>query len=131
MELQRNSAATPVTTRHRQQLLRVARLYFESYPQGRVHPYSLGPFTRLNFANVVILYQSKNIQLFLISIFCYYNFCPLSDPVKRHPILDQFSMITRPYPGVNGLKTIPFPAAHNRIASIWEYPPGNLLLNTL
>ena len=26
----------------------------------------------------------------------YYNFCPLSDPVKRNPILDQFSMITRP-----------------------------------
>ena len=31
-------------------------------------------------------------------------------------------MITRPYPRVNGLKTIPFPAAHTRIASIWEYP---------
>ena len=44
-------------------------------------PYSLGggvplgsqivlPFTRLNFANFVTLHQSKNAQLFLISIFC-------------------------------------------------------------
>ena len=32
-------------------------------------------------------------------------------------------MITRPYPRVNGLKTIPFPAAHTRIANIWEYLP--------
>ena len=39
----------------------------------------------------------QNAQLFLISIFRYYNFCPLSDPVKWDPILDQFSMITRPY----------------------------------
>ena len=30
------------------------------------------------------LYQST------ISVFCYYNFCPLRDPVKRVPILDQF-----------------------------------------
>ena len=47
----------------------------------------------------------------------------MSHPVKRDPILDQFSMITRPYPRVNGLKTIPFPAAHTPIANIWEYPP--------
>ena len=34
-------------------------------------------------------------------------------------------MITRPYPKVNGLKTIPFPATHTRIANIWEHhPPG-------
>ena len=46
----------------------------------------------------------------------------VSDPVKRDPILDQFSMITRPYPSLNGLKTTPFPAAHTRIANIWEYP---------
>ena len=45
------------------------------------------------------------------------------DPVKWDPILDQFSIITRPYPRAIGLKTIPFPAAHNRIANIWEYPP--------
>ena len=32
----------------------------------------------------------------------------VSDPVKRDPILDQFSMITRPYTRPNGLKTIPF-----------------------
>ena len=49
-------------------------------PRGRVLQYSLGgsaagfakvlPFTRLNFANFVTLYQTKNAQLFLISIFC-------------------------------------------------------------
>ena len=44
------------------------------------------PSTRVNFANFVNLYQSKNAQLFLISILCYYSFCPLSDPVKWDPI---------------------------------------------
>ena len=48
----------------------------------------------------------------------------MSDTVKLDPILDQFSMITRPYTRLNGLKTIPFPAAHTRIANIWENPPG-------
>ena len=43
-----------------------------------------------------------------------------SDPVKRDPILVQFSIITRPYTRLNGLKTVPFPAAHTRIANIWE-----------
>ena len=54
-------------------------------------------------------------------------------PVKRDPILDQFSMITRPYPRLKGLKTIPFPAAHTRIANIFEYPllPGLLLRQKL
>ena len=47
----------------------------------------------------------------------------VSDPVKRDPILDQFSIITRPYPSLNGLKTTPFPAAHTRIANLWEYLP--------
>ena len=47
----------------------------------------------------------------------------VSNPVKRDPILDQFSMITRPSTRINGLKTIPFPAAHTRIANIWEYSP--------
>ena len=47
----------------------------------------------------------------------------VSDPVKRDPILDQFSMITRPYTRVNGLKTIPFPAVHIHMANIWVYPP--------
>ena len=42
----------------------------------------------------------------------------MSDLVKRDPILDQFSMITRPYTRLNGLKTIPFPAANIRIANI-------------
>ena len=31
-------------------------------------------------------------------------------------------MTTKPYPRVNGLKTIPFSAAHTHIANIWEYP---------
>ena len=47
----------------------------------------------------------------------------MSDPVKRDSILNQFSMITRPYNRPHGLKTIPFPAAHTRIANIWEYSP--------
>ena len=34
----------------------------------------------------------------------------MSDPVKRDPVLDQFSVITRPFIRPNGLKTIPFPA---------------------
>ena len=46
-----------------------------------------------------------------------------SDLVKRDPIIDQFSIITRPYPIPNDLKTIPFPVAHTRIANIWLYPP--------
>ena len=48
----------------------------------------------------------------------------VSDPVKRDPILDQFSMITRRYTRLNGLKALPFPAEHTRIANIWKYPPG-------
>ena len=76
------------------------------------------PFTgQSKFCKFVILYQST------LAIFCYYFFCPLSDPVKQDPILDQFSTITRPYPRVNGLQTIPFPVVHTRIANIWEYPP--------
>ena len=58
----------------------------------------------------------------------------VSDPIKQDPILDQISIITRPYTRPNGLntiplirpnglKTIPFPAAHTHIANIWEYPP--------
>ena len=70
------------------------------------------PFTRPNFANFLTLYQTKNAQLFLISIFCEWDL-----------ILDEFSMISRPNTRPNGLKTIPFPAAHTRIANIWEYPP--------
>ena len=48
------------------------------------------PFTRVNFANFVTLYQST------LSVVCYYSFCLLSDPIKQDPILEQFSMITRP-----------------------------------
>ena len=65
--------------------------------------------------------------MFLISNFYYYNnFCPLSDPIKWDPILDQFSMITRPYPGVNDLQIIPFPAAHTCIANSLESPQTNI-----
>ena len=93
---------------------------------GGLLPYSLGggggaagfakvlPFTRPNF---VTLYQTKNAHLFLISISC-------ERSRKRDPILDQFSMITRPYTRLeNGLKTITFPTAHTHITNIWEYPP--------
>ena len=47
----------------------------------------------------------------------------MSDPAKQDPILDQFSMITRPYTRLNGLKTIPFPVEHTCMANLWEYPP--------
>ena len=70
------------------------------------------PFTRPNSANFVTLYQTKTAQLFLISIFC-----------KWDSILEQFSMITRPTRLNGGLKTIPFPAAHTRIANVLKYPP--------
>ena len=58
----------------------------------------------------------------------YYKFCPISDPVKRDSILDQFSMITRPYPRADDLKIKPFPAFHTRIANIREYslPPNGI-----
>ena len=72
-------------------------------------------FVRVHFANFVTLYQGT------LSIFCYYNFVHL----------DQFSMITRPYPRVNDLKTIPFTAAHTRITNIWEYPPPGVASTTL
>ena len=50
----------------------------------------------------------------------------VSDPVKRDPILYQFSMITKPFTRPNGLKTTPFQAALTHIANIWEYPPPPL-----
>ena len=60
------------------------------------------PFTKVNFANFVTLYQSTP------SFFSYCIYCPLSDPVKRDPI----------YTRVNALKTIPFPVAHTHIPVI-------------
>ena len=47
----------------------------------------------------------------------------VSNPVKWDPILDRFSMITRPYTRPNDLKTIHFPVAHTHIANIWSTPP--------
>ena len=47
----------------------------------------------------------------------------VSDPVKQDLILDQFSMITRPYTKTKWLETTTFPAAHARVANIWEHPP--------
>ena len=49
-----------------------------------------------------------------------FGFTELNSNLKRDPILDQFSMITRPYTRLNGFKTLPFPAAHTRISNIWE-----------
>ena len=107
-------------------------------PRG-VLPYSLGGRVCHWVRESPTLYQTKNAQLFLISVFC-------GDPVKQNPIVDQFSVITRPYTRPNGLKTIPstrpnglktipytrtndlksIPSstAHTGIANIWEYPPG-------
>ena len=96
---------------------------------GGVLPYSLGggvplgsrksyPLIDQILQILWPLYQTKNAHN------CSWFQSFVSDPVKRDPILDQFSMITRPYTRPNGLKTIPFPAAHTRIANIWEYPPG-------
>ena len=52
----------------------------------------------------------------------------MSDPIKRDPILEQFSiaLITGPYLRLKGLKTIPFPATHTRISNIWgsTHPAG-------
>ena len=56
----------------------------------------------------------------MLNYFWFQSF--VSDPGKWDPILDQFSMITRPSTRPNGLKTIPSPAAHTRLANIWEYP---------
>ena len=55
----------------------------------------------------------------MVNCFLFQSF--VGDPVKWDPILDQFSMTTRPYPRLNGLKTIPFPAEHTSIANTWEY----------
>ena len=46
------------------------------------------------------------------------------DPVKRDPILDQFSMITRPYTRLNGLKTIPFSSGTYPYSQYMGVPPG-------
>ena len=46
----------------------------------------------------------------------------LAIPLNGTLFQTNFFMITRPYPRVNGLKTTSFPAAHTRIANIWEYP---------
>ena len=71
------------------------------------------PFTRPKF---VTLYQTKNAQFFLFQYF-------VSDPVKQDPILDQFSMIIRPYTRPNGLKTIPIPAAQTGKPIYGSTPP--------
>ena len=75
------------------------------------------PFTRPNFA---ILWPYTRLKM----LSCSWLQSFVSDPVKWDPILDQFSMITRPYTRPNGLKTIPFSAAHTRIANMWEYHPS-------
>ena len=55
------------------------------------------PLLYQNFANFVTLYQTKNAQLFLISVLW-------AILLKCDPILDQFSMITRPYTRPNGFQ---------------------------
>ena len=53
------------------------------------------------------------------------SFVRLAIPLNGTLSLDQFSMITRPYPRADDLKITPFPAFHTRIANIREYslPP--------
>ena len=55
-------------------------------------------------------------------IFYIYEWFPLFCE-KWYPILDLNALIYVPYARVNCLKTIPFTAAHNYIAHIWQYPP--------
>ena len=71
------------------------------------------PFARLNFANLWPYTRVKMLNCSWLQSF-------VRDPVKRDPILDQFSVSTRSYTRLNGLKTVPFSAAHTRIANIWE-----------
>ena len=68
------------------------------------------PFTRVNF---VTLYQST-LSIFVITIFVHLV-------ILLNGTL--FSIFTRLYPRVKGLKTIHFPVVHTCIANIWEYPP--------
>ena len=63
-------------------LFNLGQIVFQvDFTRGGILPYSLGgcvplgsrksyPLTRPNFANVLTLYQTKNTQLFLISVFC-------------------------------------------------------------
>ena len=71
------------------------------------------PFARLNFANLWPYTRVKMLNCSWLQSF-------VRDPVKRDPILDQFSISTRSYTRLNGLKTVPFSAAHTRTANIWE-----------
>ena len=95
---------------------------------GGVLPYSLGgvyrwvresptyPLLDHNFANLWFYTRLKMPNCSWFQSF-------VSDPVKRDPKLDQFSMITRPFTRPNGLKTVLFPVASTRIANIWEPSP--------
>ena len=104
------------------------------YWGGGVLPYSLGggvPLGSRKFYPLLdqilqILWSYTRLKMLNCSWFQSYE----SNSVKRDPILDQFSMLTRPYTRPNGLKTIPFPAAHTLIDNIWEYPPGVFIQQT-
>ena len=78
---------------------------------GELLPYSFWKGVCRWVRESATLYQTK---------FC--KFCdriPIFCEQSRwtDPILDQFSTITRPYARLNGMKTIPFPVAHTRIAN--------------
>ena len=74
------------------------------------------------FIDQILQILWPNTRLKMLSCSWFQSF--MSDPVKWDLILDHFSMITRPYTRINGLKTISFPAAHTRRANILEYPRG-------
>lgn len=38
-------------------------------------------------------------------------------------LLNNWGLVSRPYPRLNSLKTIPFVAAHNHFAHVWQYLP--------
>ena len=53
------------------------------------------------------LWPSTRPKMLNYSCFLFLFQCFASDPVKRDPILDQISIITRPFTRLNGSKTIP------------------------
>ena len=105
---------------------------------GRALPYMYGlgggvplssqkpyiPFTRLNFANFVTQYSSRVKMLITV---LYFNLLSRAMLLNSLTLFSTNSLrLLNPIPGLpNGLKTIPFPASHTRVANIWEYsPPG-------
>ena len=75
----------------------------------------LRPYSRLD-AKSPTLFQTcySPAQFIFVLVSC------LND--KWHPILNQNSLISIPYPRLNCTKTLPFTATQTYIPYIWEYP---------